>query len=409
MKELMNILVYITYDGILDPLGQSQIAPCVKNAAKTFDIVYVLSWEKPLNLAGLLETSCFPDKVVWIKRKFNKGPSRKVGDLISMIWTLFFTVLKLGGRKKIVIHCRGHVGAAATWLACMVLQRMRNILVLFDYRGDWISERVDKGGWSYDSLLDRLSINVWRWLEFKVLHWADHINTLTARSAERISDIYSVDREKISVIPCAVDNSLFKVDPDARMRLKSFFPDLSPDTVVLGYLGSIGPMYRFYSFVNLAKILVSQNPRKKFIFFVMTNNPDNVQTENLVELDFAVGRFSRKEVADLLPAVDWLVSFPVASGARFSMSPVRVGEALASGVKVITSPGVGDLDSFLKEQQVGFTLDPENLTEMNTLGDDLVALTMKEKVRVSSVARKFLSLNVANQKYNEIFNKMLMR
>ena len=49
-----NIL-YITYDGLLDPLGQSQIIPYTKNIALNNNSLHILSFEKRSRFANLKE------------------------------------------------------------------------------------------------------------------------------------------------------------------------------------------------------------------------------------------------------------------------------------------------------------------------------------------------------------------
>ena len=48
MDSLKSIL-YITYDGLLDPLGESQIIPYIKGINNDKNKIYILSFEKKNN------------------------------------------------------------------------------------------------------------------------------------------------------------------------------------------------------------------------------------------------------------------------------------------------------------------------------------------------------------------------
>ena len=86
----MNVL-YLTYDGLLDPLGESQIFPYVKGIARTESYVVVLSFEKAeRSIAGHKQkTKELSDSgIVWKPLRFTKGfgPLGKLWDLLKMYY-----------------------------------------------------------------------------------------------------------------------------------------------------------------------------------------------------------------------------------------------------------------------------------------------------------------------------------
>ena len=69
-------ILYITYDGLLDPLGPSQILPYVKDISRQQDEVVVLSFEKSERLlhgkdALLLDLRNYP--IIWQPLRCTKG------------------------------------------------------------------------------------------------------------------------------------------------------------------------------------------------------------------------------------------------------------------------------------------------------------------------------------------------
>jgi hypothetical protein len=132
----MAALVYVSYDGLLDPLGQSQIVPYLIELAPMFDKAHVLSWEKvPLNASDELYAS-LPINIVWHRYSFHQGSYFKPVDMIAMVVAIFWALWICKTEDRVVVHCRGHVSALAAWAASAFGCLFKNTKVLFDYRGD---------------------------------------------------------------------------------------------------------------------------------------------------------------------------------------------------------------------------------------------------------------------------------
>ena len=58
----MQTCLYVTYDGLLDPLGQSQILPYIKNLNKNGYKFIIISYEK----------NCHQDKIFDLKQKLKE-------------------------------------------------------------------------------------------------------------------------------------------------------------------------------------------------------------------------------------------------------------------------------------------------------------------------------------------------
>ncbi len=88
-------ILYITYDGLLDPLGPSQILPYIKNISRHQDEVVVLSFEKSEKVlhgkdALLLDLRDY--SIRWEPLLFTKGFGffGKFYDLCHMFLKAFF-------------------------------------------------------------------------------------------------------------------------------------------------------------------------------------------------------------------------------------------------------------------------------------------------------------------------------
>ena len=85
--EIKNI-IYASYDGLTDPLGQSQILPYLfrLNLNKSYYIT-IISFEKPQNYLlnnKLISKQLATNKINWIPLKYTKRP-----PIISTIWDIY--------------------------------------------------------------------------------------------------------------------------------------------------------------------------------------------------------------------------------------------------------------------------------------------------------------------------------
>ena len=87
----MNIL-YITYDGLLEPLGQSQVLAYQEKLSEQFNIV-LFSYEKPSDLKKSdlflqIKERISQSSIKWIFRRYHKSPS-----LISTFYDLAIGII----------------------------------------------------------------------------------------------------------------------------------------------------------------------------------------------------------------------------------------------------------------------------------------------------------------------------
>ena len=147
-------ILYLTYDGLLDPLGPSQILPYVKDISRHQDEVVVVSFEKSEQLLhgkDALLSDLQNYSITWKPLLFTKGLGflGKLLDLSRMYLKAFIVACKYNIK---VVHTRAHPPAQVG----LFVKRITKAKFIFDFRGLWVDERVDKGGWDLNRLFDRL-------------------------------------------------------------------------------------------------------------------------------------------------------------------------------------------------------------------------------------------------------------
>ena len=225
----MNIL-YLTYDGLMEPLGQSQVLAYQEKLAKDFKIV-LMSFEKSEDLKDrtklkLMQERVSKTSIKWIVRRYHKFPS-----ILATAYDLFAGIIHcsyLEMRYRIkVIHARSYPPA----LIALFFKKFFGIKFIFDMRGFWADERVDGDIWKKDSQIFKVT----KRLEKSFITNADHIISLTHAAVNEINQFPYIGSAplNISVISTCVD-------------LEKFTPtknDIPPKDFTLGYLGTVGTWY----------------------------------------------------------------------------------------------------------------------------------------------------------------------
>ena len=137
----MKKILYISYDGMTDQLGQSQVIPYLSQLSKMGYQITILSVEKKqklMKLGGQIDGMLKNSGIKWVHLLFSSRP-----PLLSKMydqWNLQSTAIRLHKENKYdLIHCRSYVAADAG----LVLNKKFGVPYLFDMRGLWADEKVD--------------------------------------------------------------------------------------------------------------------------------------------------------------------------------------------------------------------------------------------------------------------------
>lgn len=160
---------------------------------------------------------------------------------------------------------------------------------------------------------------------------------------------------RAAVVPNGIDTSRFRIDPEARARVRAEW-DVGPDEPVVGIVGRIDPMKDHATFLRAAALLWAQVPEARFV--CVGGGPPALR-ERLESLAAELGlagrvrwEAARTDVPDVYNAFDAL-----ASSSRGEGFPNVVGEAMACGVPcAVTDVG----DSALVVGELGWVVAPED-------------------------------------------------
>jgi glycosyltransferase involved in cell wall biosynthesis len=283
--------------------------------------------------------------------------------------------------------------------------------LIFDFRGLWVDERIDKGGWDLSNFFDRLQYKYFKRIEKKLLTQADQIVVLTNKVVIEVVKLGASPPSKITVIPCCADFNHFPLLTDISILKARALVNISKNSFVVGYLGSVGNMYLLDRFFYLFKQIA--NVRSDCHILFITNDTSELRVlvrENLPERlhDFVhIKSASRDEVPLIIPAMDIMVSFILPSYARVAASPTKIAECFAVGIPVIANDGVGDVAKIINKLDGGKIVNPFSDEDLTKVSHELGKISAKGGYRLRDVSRPILGLELANKRYKSVYEKII--
>lgn len=358
----MKGVLYISYDGLTDPLGQSQILPYVQGLCEKGYSFHILSFEKPDRFREgqrRIEKALDGFDIKWHPHVYHKNPPvlSTVMDMVKMRQEAHKICLR---HRIAIVHCRSYLAG----LIGMHLKRKLGVKFLFDIRGFWADERLDGGIWSLSHPLYRQIYFFFKRKEVEMMKHADHIISLTHSGKEEIVSgklfqgrSEGIPPEQVTVIPCAVDLELFdpsKIKPEAKEALKQ---QLALDGVrdVVIYLGSLGTWYLIDEMLAYFQRYQEENPSS--IFLIVTKDDPEIiwRSANkigLSETAIKITQAERTEVPLYLSIASFGLFFIKPAYSKKASSAVKMGEMLAMGLPIVTNKGVGDADVYIDQKKL---------------------------------------------------------
>lgn len=400
--------LFLSYDGLTDPLGGSQIIPYVCGLAESGHSLIVLSFEKPDrfhagrdDVARVLEAA----GVRWVPFRYTKRPPvlATVFDLAKMI--LGACWLALWARTE-VVHCRSYVPSVAG----SFVSRIFGAAFVFDMRGFWADERVDGGLWDLRRFHYRLIYRFFKRRETTFLRNAHAVVSLTESGLREMESWNRVSglREKTSVIPCSVDLRHFdplRFTAQHRGQMRARL-GLGEHDLLCGYSGSLGTWYRPEPMLRLFALVRRSNGNAKFLFLT----PDSREAVEAIAAragvpigSVQVMRATREEMPGYLHCLDVGISFIEPCFSKKSSSATKVGEYLAMGLPVIANSGIGDQDSLLGGSGTGFLVQDFSDESLEAAAEAIPRLRAFSASAIRGAAERELSLERANEAYDAIY------
>ena len=403
----MTKALYISYDGMTDPLGQSQVLPYLKGLSEKGIEFHLISFEKEERFCKFkdhIQKICDEAGIHWYPLSYTKKPP------------LFSTIYDVQRMKRLahklqhqhhfsVVHCRSYIAA----LVGTGMKKRFGTKFLFDMRGFWADERIDGNIWSLSNPIFRTVYNYFKKKEILFFKEADHVVSLTYNGKNEIESWKEFIDQKplIEVIPCCVDLDLFdpaKVSEEQRVRLKEEL-GIKAGEFVLGYVGSIGTWYMLPEMLHYFKVLHTSHPNARFLF-VTSEAPSVIRSAaeaiDIPEDAIYITSCLHKEVPLHISIFDASIFFIRPTFSKKASSPTKQGEIMAMGIPLICNAGVGDTDLVVEKFEAGTVL--RTLTEDSFEDNTEIRFNKEQTMRG---AREFYGLEEGVKRYWGIYERLI--
>ena len=412
MRSLENRRVlFISYNGMLEPLGQTQVIPYLRELAKRGVKFSLLSFEKDEAFTPDGQQTCLELRerlreqgIEWHWLRYHQRPSLPA-TIFDVLAGVRFAGPLVGRNKIELVHARGYIAATIA----MALKRKFGVKMIFDIRGLMAEEYVDSNHWPKGGLRYRVTKSV----EQRILAATDAVVTLTDRIWPIIKEWKGLKGRQVphAVIPCCVDLSFFKFDEQQRSRLRAEL-DLN-DRFTLVYSGSLDGWYLTEETADFFAAIVRKRPDAHLMWLTM-GSPERVgqlmSKRGISEDHYSVRAVAPKEMPSYLAAGDVGISFIKRCFSKLASSPTKNAEYLACGLPIVINSGIGDSDGLMQEPFAGILIRDFNDRDFDNAWNAIERLVSEQKLKTKTriVAEKMFDLeSVGAERYERLYHAVL--
>jgi glycosyltransferase involved in cell wall biosynthesis len=394
----MKKVLYLSYDGMTDPLGQGQVLSYLSGLSTKGHQISLISFEKKDRFKQgreAIDKICAAASIDWHPLSYTKSP-----PLFSTLYDVNRMITKAGSLQQKkgfdIVHCRSYLPS----LAGLPLKKKNGSRFIFDMRGFWIDEKSEgTGGWNPASPVYGNVIRYLRKKEKEFYAGSDCIVTLTHAAAKVIQKEHPSFAGKISVIPTCVNLDLFPAFSEEKrmtVRQKLGIPN---EAFVLLYSGGTG---HNYDTAFLAKAF--DHIKKHFeTAWLLVLSKDGVEDGHLKNGgNVTTVSVPYQQVSDYLMAGDLGVVNYANGSSVTGRSPTKLGEYWASGLPAISPAGIGDVEElFGKYKNSGWII---RNNELGALSPSLLKNTDRNLLRQYAI--DYFGLPKGIESYDRIYNSL---
>lgn len=401
-------VLYLSYDGVLEPLGESQVVSYLERLAEDHAIT-LLSFEKPDDVADSERAAAMSNRLAarqigWVPMSYHKRPL-VVSTAIDIIAGIVRARRIARARGIQIIHARGYVPA----LIALGARGASHAAFLFDMRGFWVDEKVEAGHWKSGGMMYRIG----KWWERRFYTAADGVVSLTAAGARAIPELgVEVSPDvAIEVIPTCADLQRFSPGPKDSELAARLGLAVGP---VIGCVGTMGNWYMRQEMIDCLAVFAQSWPELQIL--IVTRDDRDALRADLERAGVPGGRLaiaiaSFEEMPRYIRLFDAGLFFIKPSFAKRASAATKLAEFLGCGVPVIINDGVGDSGMIVRDGQVGVVLSSLDakafgvaLARVRSVISDPV---MRERCR--RVATDVFDLDAGVERYRRLYRRLLQK
>jgi len=396
----MTPTLYLTRNGLLEPLGQSQVLAYLRGLSREYRIT-LITYEKDEDRADAarmiaMRVECDRFGIRWLPQRFRHRP-KVIAPVLSMLRMIWLVLREVRGQGVRLIHARSYIPAAVA----LIVSRLTGVPFIFDMRALWPEELITAGRLPRGSVLHHAIVAA----ERGCLRRAGAVVSLTHAAVVHLNRVYPDEMagQRVAVIPTCAD-------------LDRFVPaDQTPPRRVIGCLGTVlSGWFRLDWLASFLSVAAARDPDAVFELTTMDDparvlaalDPDRRLGERLWILPSApedVHRVLQGQTASVMFFTDGL--------SKLGSSPTRMAEILGCGVPVVANDGVGDVARIIRDYRVGVLAQGPDHNAMTTAWSELLDLLEDPdlELRCRTAAKEVFSLESGTGAYARLYHQLTDR
>ena len=395
----MTATLYLTRNGLLEPLGQSQILPYLRGLSCDWRII-LITREKDADWADAqavaeARAQCEALGIDWRPRPFRPRPryAGPVRDILAMTGEVLRAIRREGVR---LIHARSYIPAVVGWAA----SRLTGTPFVFDMRALWPEELIAAQRLRRGSLVHRAIVAA----EGACLREAAAVVSLTSAAAGhlRAREPAALADKPVLVIPTCADLERFR--PRSARR---------PGPLVHGCVGTI--LSGWFRTDWLAAWFGELAAADRDARFAIVTRDDPARVRAAIDPGgrlgdrLTIGARSPREMPDAIHGHDVSAMFFTGGLSKLGSAPTRMAEVLGCGVPVVANDDVGDIGRILREHRVGILLEGPAPETAGRAVRSLYALLDDPglSARCRAAAEAVFSLEAGTSAYRGLYREIL--
>lgn len=394
-----NTVLYITRNGMLEPLGQSQVLSYLKGLSDNYKIS-LISFEKPEDLKDTREyikvqENCDNHNIRWLPQRFYYRP-KVIAPAWSMLVFLFLCLREVKKGNADLIHARSYIPAAVA----LLVHKLTGTPFIFDMRALWPEELITAGRLKRGSLMHK----VISWVERSCLKNAASVVSLTHSAVDYLRKHYpdELQDQSLVVIPTCAD-------------LKRFVPSTTYNNSnsVYSCVGTVlSGWFHLDWLATFFKTVADFDPQAKFEI-VTRDNAEEVRRrlgeDNSFQARLKIFSLPSYKVHNAVQKHTVSAMFFSQGVSKLGSSPTRMGEILGCGLPVVANVGVGDVAKIIEQYRVGILVDDGSPETMQLALKQLEELKADPELsqRCRRAADEVFSLESGTQSYRDLYAKIL--
>jgi glycosyltransferase involved in cell wall biosynthesis len=396
----MKQVLYLTRNGLLEPLGQSQIFPYLRGLSSDFKLT-LISFEKPADAAqhSLRHRAREQSAELglrWIPLRFRLKP-RPWAPALAIPQLALVALWQWRRRSKPqLLHARSYVPAAIA----LLLHRLTGVPFIFDMRALWPEELITAGHLQRGSLLHRALLE----LERRCLQEASGVVSLTQAAVGYLQERYpsELSGQRIAVIPTCADLQRFQPAEPAPAA-----------PLVIGCIGTVLSGWFLISWLRaFFEAIARADPTARFEL-ITRDAPEAILAALQPAPAWAHRLLIQSANPAEMPAIVQLhtasLMFFTGGLSKLGSSPTRMAEVLGCGRPVVANPGVGDVEQVIRQHRIGVLARGDGAADMDVCVAELLALLQDPQLanRCRRTAEAFFSLESGTATYRQLYAEIL--